>query len=242
MKPFKYILLLISLCSYLLPANAIWLSVDPLADKYPHISPYTYCNWNPIKYVDPDGKGPQDRITFAQALVKLNIPYKQEFNTSPYYLRTNTTFEAMAYMDCSEFVCRIMAADGITPTMESHNTKDLLLNIMSDKTKFIKSVVPEAGDIVLWDGHTGIVESYNKSNDMVTVLHATQYGPITDKDGKISSYKANSTCREVYSLNRYYRNKKNAFFYRPVNETPDVFENTVTIKLPEVIVKPSKED
>ena len=33
-----------------------WLSVDPLADKYPYISPYAYCNWNPIKYVDPNGK------------------------------------------------------------------------------------------------------------------------------------------------------------------------------------------
>ena len=33
-----------------------WLSVDPLADKYPGISPYAYCNWNPVKYVDPDGR------------------------------------------------------------------------------------------------------------------------------------------------------------------------------------------
>ena len=32
-----------------------WLSVDPMADKYPSISPYAYCAWNPIKYVDPDG-------------------------------------------------------------------------------------------------------------------------------------------------------------------------------------------
>ncbi len=35
-----------------------WLSVDPLADKYPNISPYAYCSWNPIKYVDPDGNRP----------------------------------------------------------------------------------------------------------------------------------------------------------------------------------------
>lgn len=56
MKSFKYILLLISLFCYLLPANAIWLSVDPLADKYPHISPYVYCGNNPIKFVDPDGR------------------------------------------------------------------------------------------------------------------------------------------------------------------------------------------
>ena len=33
-----------------------WLSVDPLADKYPNISPYAYCGWNPIKYVDPTGE------------------------------------------------------------------------------------------------------------------------------------------------------------------------------------------
>ena len=33
-----------------------WLSVDPLADKYPSISPYAYCAWNPIKFVDPDGR------------------------------------------------------------------------------------------------------------------------------------------------------------------------------------------
>ena len=33
-----------------------WLSVDPMADKYPNVSPYAYCAWNPIKLVDPEGK------------------------------------------------------------------------------------------------------------------------------------------------------------------------------------------
>ena len=35
--------------------TAMWLSVDPMADKYPSISPYAYCAWNPVKLVDPDG-------------------------------------------------------------------------------------------------------------------------------------------------------------------------------------------
>ena len=35
---------------------SIWLSVDPLSDKYPHLSPYAYCADNPVLYVDPDGK------------------------------------------------------------------------------------------------------------------------------------------------------------------------------------------
>ena len=33
-----------------------WLSVDPMADKYPSISPYAYCAWNPVKYIDPNGQ------------------------------------------------------------------------------------------------------------------------------------------------------------------------------------------
>ena len=52
----------------------MWLSVDPMADKYPNMSPYNYCAWtrptggdehrliksnlvnNPVKLVDPDGR------------------------------------------------------------------------------------------------------------------------------------------------------------------------------------------
>ena len=33
-----------------------WLSVDPMADKYPGLSPYAYCANNPIKLVDPNGE------------------------------------------------------------------------------------------------------------------------------------------------------------------------------------------
>ncbi len=35
---------------------SIWLSVDPLTDKYPHLTPYNYCSNNPIMRVDPDGR------------------------------------------------------------------------------------------------------------------------------------------------------------------------------------------
>ena len=33
-----------------------WTAVDPMADKYPSLSPYNYCAWNPMKLVDPDGE------------------------------------------------------------------------------------------------------------------------------------------------------------------------------------------
>lgn len=34
----------------------MWLSVDPMADKYPNISPYNYCMWNPVSTIDPNGR------------------------------------------------------------------------------------------------------------------------------------------------------------------------------------------
>ncbi|MCI7555814.1 MAG: hypothetical protein MST03_03345 [Bacteroidales bacterium] len=36
----------------------MWMSVDPLSDKYPGNTPYLYCNGNPIILVDPDGRNP----------------------------------------------------------------------------------------------------------------------------------------------------------------------------------------
>ena len=35
---------------------SVWLSVDPMSDKYPSLSPYTYCADNPVKLVDPNGE------------------------------------------------------------------------------------------------------------------------------------------------------------------------------------------
>lgn len=40
-----------------LDANmGIWLSVDPLAEKYPGLSSYNYCANNPVMLMDPDGE------------------------------------------------------------------------------------------------------------------------------------------------------------------------------------------
>ena len=40
------------------PLMARWTTPDPLAEKYYGISPYAYCNNNPVNFVDPDGEHP----------------------------------------------------------------------------------------------------------------------------------------------------------------------------------------
>ena len=41
---------------YYNPDLSLWLSVDPMSDQNPDISPYHYCHWNPMRIVDPDGR------------------------------------------------------------------------------------------------------------------------------------------------------------------------------------------
>ena len=47
-----------------------WLSVDPMADKYPSLSPYAYCAWNPVRLVDPDGE--EIHLTFSTCVKGVN--------------------------------------------------------------------------------------------------------------------------------------------------------------------------
>ncbi|MBK7879528.1 MAG: hypothetical protein IPJ83_03070 [Saprospiraceae bacterium] len=39
------------------PRISLWFGVDPLTEKYFDYSPFTYTADNPIKYIDPDGRG-----------------------------------------------------------------------------------------------------------------------------------------------------------------------------------------
>ena len=64
---------------------SIWLSVDPMVDKYPNLSPYTYCANNPVRLVDEDGRdfvmnddlvirgANNSSVTFKTDLVNLDV-------------------------------------------------------------------------------------------------------------------------------------------------------------------------
>ena len=56
--------------------DGIFTSIDPLAEKYYHISPYAYCAGNPVRFADYNGADRKDKaIGIAIGVVTNIIPY-----------------------------------------------------------------------------------------------------------------------------------------------------------------------
>jgi RHS repeat-associated protein len=72
---------------YYEPRVSVWYGADPMQEKYPGVSTYAYCNNNPVRYIDPTGNTPEERLA-AITLIRTYIgtPYSK--------------------MDCSETVDR----------------------------------------------------------------------------------------------------------------------------------------
>ncbi|MCQ2095039.1 MAG: RHS repeat-associated core domain-containing protein [Bacteroidaceae bacterium] len=56
------------------PASGRFTSMDPLCEKYYNISPYSYCEGNPIRYVDPDGRRIKSNGEEELDMIKMTLP------------------------------------------------------------------------------------------------------------------------------------------------------------------------
>ena len=84
----------------------MWLSVDPMADKYPSISPYAYCAWNPVKLVDPDGRKIRAVNPYSEKQIKRYLTAyvsvqsnNNSFLFSKTYVESGETYESYTTMN-----------------------------------------------------------------------------------------------------------------------------------------------
>jgi YD repeat protein len=85
---------------YYEPRLSLWMSVDPLEEKYYNSSSYAYCNNNPIRFIDPDGR----KLLFASGTTEA---FKQKFRVAIMYLHEHNADGIIAQIDKSSTIIYI---------------------------------------------------------------------------------------------------------------------------------------
>jgi len=144
---------------------SVWLSVDPLSDKYPSMSSYMYCAGNPVMLVDPDGRrviSPWDRIIMASVNNKLTSH--------------SNSFTKAASLLFSEYF-----SDGHMASVHGvHNGSEIISIINSKKNNSIKSL-----DIISHSGPRGIWFAPNSDGSKNNLY---QSNAIMNDDNGSSNY------------------------------------------------------
>ena len=91
-----------------------WLSVDPIMDKYPGVSPYSYCDWNPVMLIDPDGR----KIRFAKGTTR---EQQEQFYAAVRYLDAHNYGGRFGQLKNSKMVYTVSFIDHLSQT-SSYNT------------------------------------------------------------------------------------------------------------------------
>ena len=127
---------------------SIWLSVDPMSDKYPSLSPYTYCANNPINIEDQDGED------IIGALIGSLVGATTEIISQTIANGMNNLSEGKGFfnewgnnMDWADvgISAAVGALDGLAP-----GTGKLIGKLVGDAAKATVDLKTEAGDLKLY--------------------------------------------------------------------------------------------
>jgi hypothetical protein len=149
----------------------LWLSVDPLAEKFPSWSPYTFAFNNPIRYVDPLGLAPEDWVEGADGKIKWddNATSQATTKSGETYLGKNVL---------------VGTHNRDAKGNEAINTATFDLYLESDKT----------GPSATINGNT-IPADNTKAGTLAEGLYSAKFGHRNDKKYK------NELAIRIYNLN-----------------------------------------
>ena len=95
----------------------IWLSVDPMSDKYPSLSPYVYCADNPVNAFDPDGGLPVFLIPLAKGAVGAFVDASAQVSIS--MINGKSFYEAVGGIDYTSVGASFVTSAIVAPGMST---------------------------------------------------------------------------------------------------------------------------
>ncbi|GJM65014.1 RHS repeat-associated core domain-containing protein [Persicobacter diffluens] len=119
------------------PRSSVWLSVDPLAEKYPRLSSMAYCANNPVNFIDPDGR----EILFPRAQWWGNSKFSWNFQEDINDIYSSSFGKALV-RDLHSSEVKIQVTNAAT----------FIGNDMSDLKNSITEGSPEGGPRIFTNG------------------------------------------------------------------------------------------
>ena len=193
---------------------SIWLSVDPMSDKYPHQSNYVYCSNNPIRVIDPNGDDEWDlekdgtlsqRANGRTDVDIVHAKDKDGNDVERYYKAGSINFNAQCEerydkqvgwftSDMMEFDDSETAADFFEFAADNSDV-EWGLKISPDKS-------------IVGTSHDPIFSSINNPQNMTDDIHSHPDNPNSfigsDNDRAMESYNAGVTFKVYESGKRSY--------------------------------------
>ena len=151
-----------------------WTAVDPMADKYPSLSPYNYCAWNPVKLVDPDGRecgdflnengeliGSDGKNDGKKYLLKMVKPRRWRMDTEA---------------DNSKFGIR---------KKERNETERFIKNNNGDESAFSEDCIAYENSVLIPTTAEEFREMTAQCKDKENWVYDVEYGGLKSADGNI---------------------------------------------------------
>ena len=172
--------------------SGLFFSVDPMADKYPNISPFAYCGWSPMKLVDPNG----NETTETDIVNKKNGTCMHiEDGKDQIVLLSEQAYNTIVNM----------GQDSYSSMSESQKKKynSLLntgeaVNLNSKLGKTIRAVYAEMGNI----------KCSEQDRYIVAASIATRLKSEPDIDKVLTPKQYNATSTDIYNIGPYEREKQ----------------------------------
>ncbi|MBO7192992.1 MAG: hypothetical protein J6V47_01750 [Bacteroidaceae bacterium] len=206
-------------------------TIDPLAEKYYHLSPYAYCAGDPVNLVDPDGR----KIYFADGVPEW---FKERFAATIQYMNEKGTSWIFKKIQDSDNIYYIDYVEEMTKdkhTMYEPDKKTIYWN----PNFFVKT----SNEVVLYPAtilaHEGahILQDikYNNSWNEQATTKDPEYGNRLERE-VITTIEKEVAIKhgDTYKGNVTRKDNGGEYIILTENDYKKIFNNAVTNEIPEI--------
>ena len=159
------------------PVIGRWLQQDPMAAKYPHLSPYNFCGDNPVNFVDPEGR----------KIRGVTVQDAQNFRDDIYHILADEKFskiralidikgKSFKYIDEDDLN---KAKQGVNLSIDEDTYISMLVNAINSKSVFNVEYVQ--GDYTSTEGANAFIDYMDK-------IHGSGFGKkMVTAEGQLST-------------------------------------------------------